>query len=411
MSDVVFEPGRSLPAKSLELFFDYSCPYAYVASVGAPSLAARMGVPLTYKPFLLGGVFKARGTPQDLMNQLAPAKAAHNQADITRAARAAGVPLVFPGEHPRRTVEALRATLATGISPGVIAGFFRAYWVEGADPSSPETIARVVTEAGFHAPVVLAQIGQPVVKVDLRERTDEAIARGVFGAPTFFVDGKYMYWGQDRMVFVEGLPPAPARPTIPSTGRVLEAYWDYSSPFSYLAMTQVEKLAERAGAKLVDRPMLLGGIFKEIGQVQVPLASWSAARQKYTMDDIHRWAAYWGVPFKSPSRFPMNTIKPLRATLALPPERRSAFRAAVFHAYWADDRDIGDDAVLSELLGEGAPAVLARTQDPAVKNELIAATRSAVAAGVFGAPTFVIDGKELYWGQDRLGMIEEALRA
>ncbi len=83
----------------------------------------------------------------------------------------------------------------------------------------------------------------------------------------------------------------------------------------------------------------------------------------------------------------------------------------MFHAYWADDRDIADDAVLADLLGEGAPAVLARTQDPAVKNELIAATRSAVAAGVFGAPTFVIDGKELYWGQDRLGMVEEALRA
>jgi 2-hydroxychromene-2-carboxylate isomerase len=82
-----FEPGRTLPARKLELFFDYSCPYAYLAVNRVESVAARMGVPVTYKPFLLGGVFKARGTPQNLMNELSPQKAAHNLADMQRFAK------------------------------------------------------------------------------------------------------------------------------------------------------------------------------------------------------------------------------------------------------------------------------------------------------------------------------------
>ena len=191
----------------------------------------------------------------------------------------------------------------------------------------------------------------------------------------------------------------------------LEIYWDFSSPFAYLGSTQAAKLAERTGATLVWRPMLLGGLFKSIGQADVPLATWSQAKQRYYFEDMHRWAAYWGVPFKFPTRFPMGSLKALRTYLALPEARRAAFREATFRAYWADDRDIADDAVLRDLVGAEADEVLARTQDPAVKKELVDATQAAVAAGVFGAPTWVVDGKELFWGQDRIPLVERALKA
>jgi 2-hydroxychromene-2-carboxylate isomerase len=189
----------------------------------------------------------------------------------------------------------------------------------------------------------------------------------------------------------------------------LEIYWDFSSPFAYLGSTQAEKVAARTGATLVWRPMLLGGLFRTIGQADVPLATWSQAKQKYTFTDMHRWAEHWGVPFKFPTRFPMLTLKAMRAYVALPEERRGAFREKTFRAYWAEDRDIADDGVLEELIGEGADAVMARTQDPAVKKELVDATQRAADAGVFGAPTWVVDGKELFWGQDRLPLVERAL--
>jgi 2-hydroxychromene-2-carboxylate isomerase len=105
----------------------------------------------------------------------------------------------------------------------------------------------------------------------------------------------------------------------------------------------------------------------------------------------------------------MSTIKALRAYLALPSARRDAFREKTFRAYWAEDRDISDDAVLTECIGEGAGEVLAKTQDPAVKKALIEATEKAATAGVFGAPTWIVDGKELFWGQDRLPLVERAL--
>jgi 2-hydroxychromene-2-carboxylate isomerase len=194
-----------------------------------------------------------------------------------------------------------------------------------------------------------------------------------------------------------------------TTKHTLEIYWDFSSPFAYLGSTQAEAIAKKHGASLVWQPMLLGGVFRAIGQADVPLFTWSDAKKKYYYEDMHRWAAYWGVPFKFPSNFPTNSLKALRVYLALPEERRAAYRARTFHAYWAEDRNIADDAVLGELIGDDREAILARTQDPAVKKALVDATEHAVKAGVFGAPTWVVDGKELFWGQDRLPLVEREL--
>jgi 2-hydroxychromene-2-carboxylate isomerase len=189
----------------------------------------------------------------------------------------------------------------------------------------------------------------------------------------------------------------------------LEIYWDFSSPFAYLGSTQADALAKRTGAKLVWRPMLLGGLFKIIGQVEVPMLTWSPAKQGYYLKDLERWAEHWNVPFKWPTRFPMLSIKALRCWLALPEDRRDAFREKTFRAYWGEDRDINDEATLRELIGAGADEVLAKTQDPAIKKALIDATQRAADAGVFGAPTWVVDGKELFWGQDRIVLVERAL--
>jgi 2-hydroxychromene-2-carboxylate isomerase len=186
---------------AFDFWFDYSCPYAYLASTQVAALAARTGAELRYKPMLLGGVFRAVGTPQRLFAELSPQKARHNARDMERWAELFGVPLTMPAAHPMRTVEALRATLLSGADPRVVDGFYRAYWVDGRPPSDEATMRDVLGAAGHDASAILPRLDER--KDELRLRTDEAIALGIFGAPAFVVEGE-LYWGQDRMAFVEG---------------------------------------------------------------------------------------------------------------------------------------------------------------------------------------------------------------
>lgn len=400
---------------SLDFWFDYSCPYAYLASLVAERAAALRGTTLKHQPMLLGGVFRARGTAQNLMGELSVAKARHNFADMHRWARLLGVPLNVPSDHPFRTVEALRATLATDIDPAVIRGFYDAYWVDNAPVSEPAVIERVLRAAGHDPAAVMQRAATQAVKDELRARTDAALALGIFGAPAWVVDGQ-LYWGLDRLPFVTGRGVAESygleQPQYTAgMPHTLDLYWDFSSPFAYLGTTQAEALAARTGATLRWRPMLLGGLFRSIGQVDAPLLTWSEAKRAHSMRDLERWAAHYDVPFAFPERFPVSSVKALRCWLALPEPERGPFRERTFRAYWAEGKDIADDAVLGELLGAHSADVLARTQQPEIKRALIEATEAAVARGVFGAPTWVVDERDLYWGQDRIPLVERALSA
>ena len=133
--------------KRIDFYFDFSCPYAYLGATQIEALAARVGAELCLKPMLLGGVFKAHDVPQNLASTLSPAKAKHNASDMQRWATRFEVPLVMPKGHPMRTVDALRAMLAVGAPyHDLMHRFYRAYWVESRDVSSPEVIADVLTD-------------------------------------------------------------------------------------------------------------------------------------------------------------------------------------------------------------------------------------------------------------------------
>ena len=191
----------------------------------------------------------------------------------------------------------------------------------------------------------------------------------------------------------------------------LSFFFDFSSPFAYLASTQVEAVAARNGATVRYRPFLLGGLFKALGGPDVPLFSMPPVKQRHARDDMFRWADFHGVPLKFPTRFPMNTVKALRMILQLAEDQRAPLMHAIYRAYWADDRDINDDAVLVELAGSvglDGSALLAGTKQDSVKALLKDATDEAVKLGLFGAPTFMV-GDLLFWGQDRLAFVEKAL--
>lgn len=188
----------------------------------------------------------------------------------------------------------------------------------------------------------------------------------------------------------------------------LDYWFDFSSPFAYLGSTQIEAVATKAGATLAWRPMFLGGLFKAINTPQVPLLQQSAQKQQYYAKDLLRHASWYGVPFSWPSRFPVMTVRPLRLVHLLSDPGPYIHR--VFAAYWAEDKDIGDAAVLADLCREVDidPALIERTNEQAVKEQLTSSTDEAVKLGVFGAPTSVVDG-QIFWGQDRLHFVEKAL--
>ena len=191
----------------------------------------------------------------------------------------------------------------------------------------------------------------------------------------------------------------------------IEFFFDFGSPTTYLAYTQLPELASDSGAEIVWRPMLLGGVFKATGNtspVTVP------AKGRWMTDDIGRWAQRYGVPFEFNPHFPINTLALMRGAAGLQMRQPDAFARyvdAMFRAMWVAPRNLGDPAVLAATLTEAgfdAAAFTALVGDPEVKARLVANTEEAVARGVFGAPTCFVD-ERMFFGQDRLDFIREAL--
>ncbi len=192
----------------------------------------------------------------------------------------------------------------------------------------------------------------------------------------------------------------------------VEFLFDYGSPFSYLASVQMSALAQRTKAEVVYRPVLLGAILKATGNVS-PMTI--PAKAKYMALELRRAAAHYNISFKPNSHpFMSNTLKLMRGAVAA--QKLGVFEKwheAIYRAVWAEAADLGDDTVMNRTLEAAGieTTLLIRTlerQD--VKDELRANTDHAVSLGVFGAPTFLV-GDEMFWGNDRLGMVERRLNS
>jgi 2-hydroxychromene-2-carboxylate isomerase len=193
--------------------------------------------------------------------------------------------------------------------------------------------------------------------------------------------------------------------------KAVEFFFDFGSPTSYLAWTQLPRLAAEAGALLVWRPMLLGGVFKATGNaspVMVP------AKGRWMFQDMARWARRYGVTLAMNPHFPINTLTLMRGAAGLQLRQPADFERyvdTVFRAMWETPCNLGDPAVLALVLqraGFDVEALLALAGDPEVKARLVATTDEAVARGVFGAPTMFVS-EQMFFGQDRLEFVREAL--
>ena len=190
-----------------------------------------------------------------------------------------------------------------------------------------------------------------------------------------------------------------------------EFFFDFGSPASYLASTQMDGIAKRTGAEIVWRPMLLGGVFKATGNaspVTVP------AKGKWMNADLPRFAKRYGVPYNSNPFFPVNTLLMMRGAAAY--EGSSQFRPyvdAMFKAMWVDAKSMNDMPTAAGVLkaaGFDPAEFMAKAESQEAKDRLKATTEEAVTRGVFGAPTTFV-GEDMFFGQDRLDFVEEALRA
>ncbi|MGV8920107.1 MAG: 2-hydroxychromene-2-carboxylate isomerase [Pseudomonas sp.] len=187
----------------VEFFFDVGSPAAYLAWTQLPALCAAKGAELVFRPMLLGGVFQATGNASPAA---VPAKGRHSTIDLGRFAKRYGVPMVMNPHFPINTLQLMRAV--TGVQmrlperfEAFVAALFTALWVDEVNLNDPQLIGRTLIKAGFSIEEILGLSNDPEVKAQLRATTDEALARGVFGAPTMFV-GEEMFFGQDRLDFV-----------------------------------------------------------------------------------------------------------------------------------------------------------------------------------------------------------------
>ncbi|HWU62064.1 MAG TPA: 2-hydroxychromene-2-carboxylate isomerase [Ensifer sp.] len=190
--------------KQVEFFFDVGSPFSHIAWRALPDIAARNGAEIVWRPILIGGIFKATGNSSPMT---VPAKGSYSTIDLYRWAEYYGIPFQMNPHFPINTLSLMRgasAMLMRGHDEleRYLDAIYPAMFENPVNLGDPQEIGKVLAGAGIDPQALMAEIGTDAVKDKLKADTEEAVARGVFGAPTFFV-GKDMFWGQDRLMFVE----------------------------------------------------------------------------------------------------------------------------------------------------------------------------------------------------------------
>ena len=194
----------------------------------------------------------------------------------------------------------------------------------------------------------------------------------------------------------------------------VEFFYDYSSPWTYLAFTRIEELCRGHGAELEWRPILVGGIFNTVNpSVYESRERPVPAKARYMAKDLKDWADYYGLTIRfPPSVFPVNSVKSLRGALvALEHGVISRYSRAVFAAYWGGDRDISRDEVLASIVGEvglDRAEFFDKIRQSPYKDRIRANTDECMRRGGFGSPTLFV-GDAMFFGNDRLVLVENEL--
>jgi 2-hydroxychromene-2-carboxylate isomerase len=195
----------------------------------------------------------------------------------------------------------------------------------------------------------------------------------------------------------------------------LECFFDCSSPWTYFAFESLLRMQDEISVTIQWRPFLVGGVFNAVNPTvynsrDAPVL----AKAAYSKKDQQDWARYLGLPvLYRPTVFPVNSVKAMRACIVLEPEGNLVpFARAAFKAYWTEDKDISQVPVLAEIflaLGFDADNLLAAIDRQPVKDALRANTQEAIDRGSFGSPTIFVAGDDMYFGNDRMPLIKDAV--
>jgi 2-hydroxychromene-2-carboxylate isomerase len=194
----------------------------------------------------------------------------------------------------------------------------------------------------------------------------------------------------------------------------LEFFFDCSSPWTYLAFTRIAGVLARTGASIVWRPILVGGVFNAVNtEVYERRANPDPRKARYYEKDLQDWAGLCGIRIGKPPIFPVRAVAAMRAVLAADEQGALVpFARGVFEAYWGELRDISRPDVLCDIgdeLNLGGAALLARSETAGIKERLRSNTDELIARGGFGSPTMFVDTDDMYFGNDRLPLVEAAL--
>lgn len=194
----------------------------------------------------------------------------------------------------------------------------------------------------------------------------------------------------------------------------LEFFFDCSSPWTYLAFSRIERVCEAANAELLWRPILVGGVFNSVNQsVYQQRANPVPAKSSYYIKDLQDWAHYQQLIIGQPAVFPVNSVKAMRGVfVAMEQGCVSAYVEKTFRTYWSDLRDISDDRVLADIVqavGLDQAEFFDKIGQQTYKDRLKANTVELIERGGFGSPTFFINETDMYFGNDRIPLIEHAL--
>ncbi|MEQ1880610.1 MAG: 2-hydroxychromene-2-carboxylate isomerase [Burkholderiales bacterium] len=192
----------------------------------------------------------------------------------------------------------------------------------------------------------------------------------------------------------------------------IKFYFDFASPYGYMAATKISALAAKHGRSVDWRPYLLGAVFKVTGGVPLPSIP---LKGDYHRRDMERTARLHGVPFKLPTKFPIASQSPARVVYWLEPQglaKQEQAVLALYRAYMVEDKDISSPEVSADVaatLGHDRQKALEAIGDPAMKERLKQETETAIQLGAFGSPHVIVDG-EPFWGFDRFDQIDRWLR-
>jgi 2-hydroxychromene-2-carboxylate isomerase len=194
----------------------------------------------------------------------------------------------------------------------------------------------------------------------------------------------------------------------------IEFFFDYSSPWTYLAYDRIEEFCEKNKAELIWKPFLVGGVFNKVNpSVYQRRENPIPPKDNYYRKDMHDWAQMQGIDLIKPSIFPLNSVKALRgAFVAIDEGKISAYSAGCFKAYWSNDQDISQEDILrpiAEVAGMDGEAFMAKITEEPIKRRLFETTDEIITREGFGSPTFFLDKDDMYFGNDRLEVMQAAI--